>query len=378
MTIALQGCHVCGRRFDVKFSFQVQRNPSGAVQYFCTQKCQLQVREDKPARTAAPAPEQTRPTAAANTTGNVSCQCCQKTFALRYAFQQVTVNSKVEYFCSMECRQPVLRDLERRVQRSRRGPRKIAILNQKGGTGKTTTSVNLSAGLAAAGMRTLVIDMDAQGHVGVSLGAKSDHSLYHLLVEGLDFDDVVVTARENLDLIVANETLASAEIFLARMNEGRERMLKTRMEELDDRDYDFIILDCGPSLSLLNMNALTYADELIVPVSCDFLSLVGVKQILRTLRNVNRHLLHPVRILGILPTLYDRRNRISHESVSTLRGYFKEKVLPPIRINTKLKEAPSHKKTIFEYAPSSNGARDYGRLVEWLLGQVEGDRRVVA
>ncbi len=376
MTIALQGCHVCGRRFDVKFSFQVQRDPSGVVRYFCTQRCQLQFRVQaapEPQPEAEVSAEQPAPKAEE---GKVACRCCGDAFELRYAFQQVTVGPRVEYFCSMKCRQPVLRDLEQRVHRARRGPRKIAILNQKGGTGKTTTSVNLSAGLAAAGMRTLVIDMDAQGHVGVSMGVKGKYSLYHLIVEGVPPGDVVIPMRENLDLITSNETLASAEIFLARMNEGRERVLKSRMEAFDD--YDYIILDCGPSLSLLNMNALTYADELIVPVGCDFLSLVGVKQILRTLKNVNQQLLHPVRIMGILPTFYDRRNRISHESVSTLRGYFKDKVLPPIRVNTKLKEAPSHKMSIFEYADDSHGATDYRKLVDWVVASDEKQQRVVA
>jgi chromosome partitioning protein len=129
-------------------------------------------------------------------------------------------------------------------------------------------------------------------------------------------------------------------------------------------NYDFIIMDCGPSLSVLNQNALTYADHIIIPVSCDYLSLVGVKQILRTLKKVNELLLHPVSILGVVPTFFDVRTRISVEAVSTLKSYFKDRVLPPIRINTRLKEAPGHKKTIFEYAPDSRGSQDYRRMVK--------------
>jgi chromosome partitioning protein len=123
-------------------------------------------------------------------------------------------------------------------------------------------------------------------------------------------------------------------------------------------------MDCGPSLSVLNQNALTYADNIIIPVSCDYLSLVGVKQILRTLKKVNELLLHPVSILGVIPTFFDVRTRISVEAVNTLKSYFKDRVLPPIRINTRLREAPGHKKTIFEYAPDSRGSQDYRRLVE--------------
>jgi chromosome partitioning protein len=355
----------------VKFSFQVQRDPNGQVLYYCTQACQLKARSGTGAKAAEAGPKQDART---SSSGLVACTSCKNRFSLRYAFQQVTLGKRTEYFCSMECRSPVIRDLESRLHRGRRGPKKIAVLNQKGGTGKTTTTVNLAAGLASAGKRVLVIDLDAQGHVGISLGVKGERSLYHIIVEGVAPQQCAVTIRENLDVITSNETLASAEIYLARMNDGRERILSGRMEEVGD--YDYILLDCGPSLSLLNMNALTYADQIIVPVSCDFLSLVGVKQILKTLKKVNQYLMHPISIMGILPTFYDRRNRISNEAVNTLRGYFKDKVLPPIRINTRLKEAPSHKKTIFEYAPDSHGARDYRKLVDWVISQSDSRQNV--
>jgi chromosome partitioning protein len=131
--------------------------------------------------------------------------------------------------------------------------------------------------------------------------------------------------------------------------------------------YEFIILDCAPSLSLLNQNALTFAREVLVPVSCDYLALVGVKQILRTLKHVNDVLLHPIEVLGVLPTFYDVRNKISKQAVEALQSYFTGRVMPPIRVNARLKEAPSHKKTIFEYAPDSHGAEDYAAVVSWLL-----------
>ncbi|MBA2661474.1 MAG: ParA family protein [Bradymonadaceae bacterium] len=267
----------------------------------------------------------------------------------------------------MECRSPAVTEYRKRMVQDEQGAMRIAILNQKGGTGKTTTTVNLGVGLAQAGHRVLIIDVDSQGHVAISLGVDGDKTLYHILVEGAPLAQSVIAARPNLDILVGNETLASAEIFLARKNDDRDKALRKTL--IDEKGYDFILLDCGPSLSLLNMNALTFADFLIVPVSCDFLSLIGVKQVMKTLKNVNQVLLHPISILGILPTFYDMRNNISDESIKTLQGYFHDKVLPPIRVNTRLKEAPRHQQSIFEYAPDSRGASDYERLVKWVVEQ---------
>ena len=128
--------------------------------------------------------------------------------------------------------------------------------------------------------------------------------------------------------------------------------------------YQYIIFDCGPSLSLLNQNALRFVDEVLIPVSCDYLALVGVKQVLRTLKDIDKHLGHTVRISGVVPTFFDARVKLAKEAVETLTGHFKERVYTPIRRSTRLAEAPSHRQTIFEYAPESSGAEDYRRLVE--------------
>ena len=295
-----------------------------------------------------------------------TCSACGQMFRPAFVFQiAVTADGQRSHYCSLECRKAGLGEEGFRAKRARR----IAILNQKGGTGKTTTAVSLAAGLAEREQEVLLIDTDAQGNVGVSLGIAGEKSLYHVLVENADPSDVAVPVRSHLDVITSDATLAAAEIWLARQNiDQRSRILTKRLNMMAiSRRYDHVIIDCGPSLNLLNQNALSYADEVIVPVTCDYLALVGVKQVLRTIKDVERHLGHAVRVSAVLPTFYDGRTRLAREVLETLQGHFKHKCLEPIRLNTRLAEAPSHKKTIFEYAPVSHGAADYVRVVDWVL-----------
>jgi chromosome partitioning protein len=245
------------------------------------------------------------------------------------------------------------------------GPRRMAIFNHKGGTGKTTTSVSIAAGLALKGYRVLLVDTDSQGNVGVSLGVKAEKTLYHCLVMGLKPQDVAVKVRENLDLLPSNETLAAAELYLAG-RQNRDRILKDRLAQASGH-YDVILLDCSPSLSLLNQNALVYADGILVPVACDFLSLVGVRQVIKTVKNVNQLLHHPVQIYGVLPTFYDARARICRDAWGTMKEHFGERCFQPVRSTTKIKEAPAQGKTIFEYAPDSHAAADYQRVVDRIV-----------
>jgi chromosome partitioning protein len=291
------------------------------------------------------------------------CAVCAQSFAPQFAYQVAVVDGERRHFCQLDCRRAALGEGGFAGQKR---ARRLAILNQKGGTGKTTTAINLAAGLAHRGLAVLLVDMDAQANVGTSLGVRGERSLYHLLLgepAGITVDDVVIPVRGCFDVITSNATLAAAEVHLARLDQARDRVLGERLAGLRGR-YQYVILDCGPSLSLLNQNALSFADEVMIPVSCDYLALVGVKQVVQTLKDIDKHLGHTVRISGVVPTFYDARTRLAREALDALSGHFKERLYEPIHRSTRLAEAPSHRQTIFEYAPDSSGADDYRRLVE--------------
>lgn len=371
-------CHACGKSFVPRLSYQTEMpaepppegpSPAGASgpaepRYYCSIACK------SPELEAAARGQESE--AAQHT-----CAVCGVRFTLRFANQVATLGRERKVVCTQACRQALLEAARPPPRPARPAPRAVAVMNQKGGTGKTTTSVSLAAGLAERGFKTLLIDLDAQGNVGVSLGVRGPRTLYHVLIDGASPRDVAVPVRDSLDVITADQTLAAAELELVNAPD-RASVLRNRMADAmaTDSPYEYVILDCAPSLSLLNQNALVFSRSVLVPVSCDYLSLVGVKQILRTLKHVNEVLLTPVEVLGVLPTLYDRRNNISKQSVAALEAYFGEKVLTPIRVDVRLKEAPSHKKTIFEYAPESNGAKDYAALVDVLAGTTPAAGRV--
>jgi chromosome partitioning protein len=293
------------------------------------------------------------------------CAMCARPFAPQFAYQVAVVGGQRKYFCHLDCRKAALGDGAFAGQRR---ARRLAILNQKGGTGKTTTAINLAAGIAARGFDVLLLDLDAQGNVGTSLGIRGERGMYHLITQDppTTLDDAVVPVRDHFDVVTSDATLAAAEVWLARQDHARDRVLADRLNGVRGR-WQYVVLDCGPSLSLLNQNALGFADEVLIPVSCDYLALVGVKQVLRTLKDIDKHLGHAVRIAGVVPTFFDARTRLAKEAVDTLGGHFKDRMCEPIRRSTRLAEAPSHRQTIFEYAPDSQGAEDYRRLVDRLV-----------
>lgn len=248
----------------------------------------------------------------------------------------------------------------------------VAIVNQKGGVGKSTTAINLAAYLAEKGERILVIDMDPQANATSGLGVEDSPNgcMYDVLLEGKPLEEVAVkTSVERLDVAPSTINLVGAEVELV-SSLAREYKLKRILEKMPEGLYDRVIMDCPPSLDLLTLNALTAANEVLIPVQCEYYALEGLTQLMRSIRMVREELNPELRVGGVLLTMFDPRTNLAHQVAEEVRSFFGERVFHTlIPRNVRLSEAPSFGMPVALYAPRSSGAEAYEAVAEEVLGR---------
>jgi chromosome partitioning protein len=243
--------------------------------------------------------------------------------------------------------------------------KKIAVALSKGGVGKTTTAVNLAAGLAKAGKRVLLVDVDTQGQAAKSLGSDVQIGLAELAAGEATPEQACTQARENLWLLAGGRSLAGLKRIVTRKDFGGEQTLAETLQPLDGQ-YDYIILDTAPGWDALTVNALFYADDILSPVSLEVMTLQGLMEFARSMASIQRY--HPgLSLKYILPTFFDRRVKKSAEILEQLQIHYSPQLCEPVRYNVRLSEAPGYGQSIFEYAPGSTGAQDYQKLTERIL-----------
>lgn len=244
--------------------------------------------------------------------------------------------------------------------------RKIAVSLSKGGVGKTTTSVNLAAGLAFSGYKVLLVDTDTQGQDSFMLGVKPKAGLTEFIMEELEPEEAMVQARENLWLLAGGKPLAGLKRLIDRKDFGAELTIAESLQRIDHR-YDYVIVDTSPGWDPLTVNVLFYVNELLTPVSLEAMSLQGLVEFLKSIASIQKYR-KEVALSYILPTFLDKRVSKSMEILEKMENLYGERVCTPIRNNVRLSESPAQGQTIFEYAPGSNGALDYRELVRKVTG----------
>lgn len=241
----------------------------------------------------------------------------------------------------------------------------FCVINYKGGTGKTCTLVNVAHAISQKGFKVLVVDTDPQGSTSYHLGITPTKTLFDIITNRATPNECVHSARKNLDLIAANEHLFPAEHYMHNQK-NRELILKTKLSPLFNQ-YDYVFIDCSPSINLMNQNALLCAENLLIPVSMDYMTLLGVKQLINNTKLLNKTFNSSIKVSKIIPTFYNSHNNKTKHVHDSLERIFSEYISSPIRANVTISEAAGQGKTIYEFAPTSSAANDFNKLTEEVL-----------
>ena len=241
----------------------------------------------------------------------------------------------------------------------------FSVINYKGGTGKTCTLINIAHAISQKGFKVLIVDTDPQGSISYHLGVKPKKTLYDIITKKHNVNDCIYNARENLDLIASNEHLFPAENYMHKQK-NRENILKERLTPVFEK-YDYVFMDCSPSINLMNQNVLLCAENLLIPVSMDYMTLLGVKQLINNTKLLNKNFKSSIKVSKIIPTFYNSHNNKTKHVHDSLERIFSEYISSPIRANVTISEAAGQGKTIYEFAPTSSAANDFDKLTEEVL-----------
>lgn len=251
--------------------------------------------------------------------------------------------------------------------------RRVCIINQKGGVGKTTTAVNLAAGLSRKDKKVLLVDLDPQGNATFSLQPKGAYDLYDFLTSDVDITEAVTNMGKNLDLLGSKESLMEVENEMAKKESNIQKFAK-KLRGVEG--YDYVVMDCSPMMGALSTLAILSTDEAMVPTSTDVLGLRGTSNTLKMIEKANNKHGHNLKTTKIIPTLYDKRNRVCRKTLEIMNNIYYDIISEPIRVNAKLKEAPERHMSIFRYAKSSRGSEDYNKVIMNVLNDEKHQSKI--
>ena len=342
-------CSACGKEFILRASYQTIDVEKGI--YVCSMRCKNSLAERRFKRE--------------------TCINCNKSFFVEHSYQQIKIGETSLYFCSLNCKNEATAAITVSNTREKHGKvRKIAIFTQKGGTGKTTTAVNIALGLHKRHYRVLLIDGDPQGSITDSLDIMEPHGrladLFDLKNPKYAKDVILRTKiNENPDLILSGPELNIINIELAKVDKNRHKILTNKLKNVES-EYDFIIIDCSPALSILNQNVLYFVDEILIPISCDYLSLASLPNLLSTIKDIEDYFKHKLFLLGILPTFYLKNQKASKDVYERLKKNRKDKIFSPIPEAADIRLSAKQKEAVVNYK-NRRGYASYNELINRII-----------